>query len=54
MCPPFLRRAAAAALAAVLLLVPAACRGTSAKNADKTIAYHLDAKPETLDPQIAA
>ena len=54
MCPPFLRRAAAAALAAVLLLAPAACRGTSAKNADKTIAYHLDAEPETLDPQIAA
>ncbi len=53
MSPHFLRRAAAS-LACALLLFSAACGKGPAKNADKTILYHLGAEPETLDPQIAS
>ncbi len=50
----FWKRATALALCAALLLTLAGCKSGGAKNADKTINYHLSAEPETLDPQVAS
>lgn len=50
----FWKRAISLALCAALLFSLAGCKKGGAKNADKTITYHLAAEPEALDPQVAA
>ena len=51
----FARRAAALALALLLVVLCCGCsqEEEGPEYADKTINYHLDAEPRTLDPQIA-
>ena len=50
----FIKKFTALLLATAMIFSFSACHSGKPKNAGKTIHYHLDAEPMTLDPQIAS